>query len=100
MWNETRGTSSIVDRAIVGQAGVWQESPLVGVDGLLKKHQATSSKAFRMTERPFLELVNVRGDTRDAAFVRAVESRDRLPAAREAEHDGAGQRLRHVVARP
>jgi sarcosine oxidase subunit gamma len=74
MWNETRGTSSIVDRAIVGQAGVWQESPLVGVDGLLKKHQATSSKAFRMTERPFLELVNVRGDTRDAAFVRAVET--------------------------
>ena len=46
MWNETRGTSSIVDRAIVGQAGVWQESPLVGVDGLLKKHQATSRKRF------------------------------------------------------
>jgi sarcosine oxidase subunit gamma len=74
MWNETRGTSTVVDRAIAGQAGVWQESPLVGVDALLKKHQAAASKTFRMAERPFLELVNVRGDTRDAAFVRAVEN--------------------------
>jgi sarcosine oxidase subunit gamma len=53
---------------------VWQESPLVGADALLKKHQATASAAFRMNERPFLELVNVRGDTRDAAFVSAVQS--------------------------
>jgi len=44
------------------------------VDGLLKKHQASGSKAFRLVERPFLELVNLRGDLRDAAFVAAVES--------------------------
>jgi sarcosine oxidase, subunit gamma len=72
MWNETRSNQTAVDRTI-GQ-GVWQESPLVGVDSLLKTHQAGASKAFRLAERPFLELVNVRGDTRDAAFVRAVES--------------------------
>jgi sarcosine oxidase, subunit gamma len=71
MWNENRSNQTVVDRAI-GQ-GVWQESPLVGVDGLLKKHQANASKAFRLVERPFLELVNLRGDLRDAAFVAAVE---------------------------
>ncbi|HYS65763.1 MAG TPA: sarcosine oxidase subunit gamma [Paraburkholderia sp.] len=74
MWNETGGTASVVDRAVGKQTGVWQESPLVGADALLKKHQATASAAFRLNERPFLELVNVRGDTRDAAFVSAVES--------------------------
>ncbi|MFM0221976.1 sarcosine oxidase subunit gamma [Paraburkholderia dipogonis] len=74
MWNETRGTASVVDRAVGKQTGVWQESPLVGADALLKKHQATASAAFRLNERPFLELVNVRGDTRDAAFVRAFEN--------------------------
>jgi sarcosine oxidase subunit gamma len=71
MWNENRSNQTVVDRAI-GQ-GVWQESPLVGVDGLLKKHQANASKAFRLVERPFLELVNLRGDLRDAAFVAGVE---------------------------
>ncbi|CAB3806459.1 sarcosine oxidase subunit gamma [Paraburkholderia caffeinilytica] len=74
MWNETRGAVSAVNRAVGEQTGVWQESPLVGADALLKKHQATASAAFRLSERPFLELVNVRGDTRDAAFVSAVES--------------------------
>ncbi|WP_144138639.1 sarcosine oxidase subunit gamma [Paraburkholderia sp. BCC1884] len=74
MWNETRGTGSVVDRAVGKQTGVWQESPLVGADSLLKKHQATASAAFRLSERPFLELVNVRGDMRDAAFVEAIES--------------------------
>ncbi|WP_168790698.1 sarcosine oxidase subunit gamma [Paraburkholderia aromaticivorans] len=74
MWNETRGTASVVDRAVGKQTGVWQESPLVGTDALLKKHQATANATFRLNERPFLELVNVRGDTRDAAFVRAFES--------------------------
>ena len=64
----------VVDRAVGKQTGVWQESPLVGADALLKKHQATACAAFRLNERPFLELVNVRGDTRDAAFVGAVQS--------------------------
>jgi sarcosine oxidase, subunit gamma len=72
MWNETRSNQTAADRPI-GQ-DVWQESPLVGVDNLLKTHQAAASQAFRLAERPFLELVNVRGDTRDAAFVQAVES--------------------------
>jgi sarcosine oxidase subunit gamma len=72
MWNESRTNQTVVDRTI-GQ-GVWQESPLVGVDAMLKKHEAAASKAFRLTERPFLELVNVRGDLRDAAFVSAVEA--------------------------
>ncbi|PQV49127.1 sarcosine oxidase subunit gamma [Paraburkholderia sp. BL21I4N1] len=74
MWNETRGTGSVVDRAVGKQTGVWQESPLVGTDALLKKHLATANAAFRLNERPFLELVNVRGDTRDAAFMQAMES--------------------------
>ncbi|MGF6933134.1 sarcosine oxidase subunit gamma [Paraburkholderia sp. UCT70] len=73
MWNETGGTVSIVDRTLGRQNGAWQESPLVGVDGLLKQHQANATAAFRLGERPFLELVNVRGDTRDTAFIRAVE---------------------------
>ncbi|MBC8722176.1 sarcosine oxidase subunit gamma [Paraburkholderia sp. 31.1] len=73
MWNETGGTVSIVDRTLGRQNGAWQESPLVGVDGLLKQHQANATAAFRLGERPFLELVNVRGDTRDSAFIRAVE---------------------------
>jgi sarcosine oxidase, subunit gamma len=72
MWNENRSNQTVVDRAI--GRGAWQESPLLGVDGLLKKHQASASKAFRLVERPFLELVNLRGDLRDAAFVAAVES--------------------------
>jgi sarcosine oxidase subunit gamma len=71
MWNENGSNQTVVDRAI-GQ-GVWQESPLIGTDTLLKKHQAAGSKAFRLVERPFLELVNLRGDLRDAAFVSAVE---------------------------
>lgn len=74
MWNETSGTASVVDRTVGRQTGVWQESPLVGAQALLKKHQATAGAAFRLNERPFLELVNVRGDTRDAAFMSAVQS--------------------------
>ncbi|MFM0340015.1 sarcosine oxidase subunit gamma [Paraburkholderia fungorum] len=74
MWNETRGTASLMNRAAGKQTGVWQESPLVGADTLLKKHQAVATAAFRLGERPFLELVNVRGDTRDAAFIHAVEN--------------------------
>ncbi|CAH2908532.1 MAG: Sarcosine oxidase gamma subunit (EC [uncultured Paraburkholderia sp.] len=73
MWNETKAAASVVDRAVGRQTGVWQESPLVGADALLKKHQAVATSAFRLGERPFLELVNVRGDTRDTAFVQAVQ---------------------------
>ena len=76
MLNEIKGSSTVVDRAISGQglSGTWQESPLVGTDALMKAHQSGSPKKFRLTERPFLELVNVRGDTRNPAFVKAVQN--------------------------
>ena len=86
MWNETRGTASVVDRAVGKQTGVWQESPLVGVDALLKRHQAVVSAAFRLSERPFLELVNLRGDPRagqerNRADRRSAPGRARAAAA-------------------
>ncbi|TKC81272.1 sarcosine oxidase subunit gamma [Trinickia terrae] len=69
MWNEGRGNASaVVER------GVRYESPLVGVQDLMQSHQAEASKYFRLSERPFLELVNLRGDLNDAAFVAAVAS--------------------------
>lgn len=76
MWNEARNkapaaASEIVARAL-GQG--WQESPLVGASALLKAHQASPSKAFRLAERPFRDLVNLRGDAADPAFLAAVES--------------------------
>lgn len=76
MWNEARNkapdtASTIVQRA-VGE--VWQESPLVGVGDLLKTHQAVASKKFSLSERPFRDLANLRGDVSDPAFVTAVES--------------------------
>ncbi|KND60085.1 Sarcosine oxidase gamma subunit [Candidatus Burkholderia verschuerenii] len=76
MLNEIKGSSTVVDRAISGQglSGTWQESPLVGADALMKSHQSGSPKAFRLTERPFLQLVNERGDTRDPAFVKAIQN--------------------------
>jgi sarcosine oxidase, subunit gamma len=73
MLNEIKAKPTVVDRAISGQ-GVWQESPLVGADALVKLHHSGSPKAFRLSERPFLELVNVRGDTRDPAFVKSIQS--------------------------
>ncbi len=97
MWNENRSNQTVVDRA-VGQ-GVWQESPLVGMTGLLKKHQASASKAFRLVERPFLEQVNLRGDLlRCRLCCRPVEKVIGLQASREAQYNGDGQRLRPDVA--
>ena len=76
MWNEARSnapdaTSTIVPRAA---GSVWQESPLVGVEDLLKANQLAASKKFRLRERPFLELVNLRGDPADTAFASALAS--------------------------
>ena len=88
MWNENRSSAAV--------AGVRSplESPLVGAQALLDANQGLQSKSFRLRERPFLDLVNVRGDARDGAFVAAVESAIgvRLPAkpntvARGAEYD-------------
>lgn len=76
MWNENRSS------AAVAEMGVRLESPLVGAHALLDASQAQQSKLFRLRERAFLELVNVRGDARDGAFIAAVESviGARLPA--------------------
>jgi sarcosine oxidase, subunit gamma len=69
MWNEERDqASAVVER------GVRHESPLIGAQDVLRAHQSAAGKAFRLNERPFLELVNLRGDPGDPAFVRAVES--------------------------
>ncbi|AOJ04936.1 MULTISPECIES: sarcosine oxidase subunit gamma [Burkholderia] len=70
MWNETRNEASVAARA---QDGARLESPLVGAGDALKAHDARASKKFRFRERPFLDLVNVRGEPNDPAFVRAFE---------------------------
>jgi len=76
MWNEARNNAPDAASKIVQRAAgsVWQESPLVGVADLVKANQAAASKKFRLNERPFLELVNLRGDPADVAFASAVES--------------------------
>jgi sarcosine oxidase, subunit gamma len=76
MWNEARSNAPGAPSALVQRTAgeVWQESPLVGVGDLLKAHQAGASKKFSLSERPFRELVNLRGEASDPAFVAAVES--------------------------
>jgi sarcosine oxidase subunit gamma len=76
MWNEARDKAPGAASAMVQRAAgeVWQESPLVGAGDLLKAHHAGASKKFSLSERPFRDLVNVRGDASDPAFVSAVES--------------------------
>ncbi len=76
MWNENR------NGAVALEGRTRLESPLVGAQDLLAAHQALKSKAFRLRERSFLELVNVRGNAGDAAFMNAVEKvlGTRLPA--------------------
>ncbi|MGR3908118.1 sarcosine oxidase subunit gamma [Burkholderia sp. SR8] len=67
MWNETRNQTPVAG------AGVTLESPFVGAADVLKQHQARASKKFMLRERPFLDLVNVRGELSDPAFVSAFE---------------------------
>jgi sarcosine oxidase, subunit gamma len=76
MWNETRSNAPGAASAVVQRAAgdVWSESPLVGVDDLMKAHHTAASKKFRLDERPFRDLVNLRGDASDEAFTSAVES--------------------------
>ncbi|AXF22633.1 sarcosine oxidase subunit gamma [Burkholderia pyrrocinia] len=68
MWNETRNQTQVA-----GAGGVTLESPFVGATDVLKTHQARASKKFTLRERPFLDLVNVRGESSDPAFVSAFE---------------------------
>ena len=76
MWNENRSNGVVAD------APVRLESPMIGAQALLDDSRAQKSKLFRLRERPFLELVNVRGEASDGAFIAAVESviGARLPA--------------------
>ncbi|KAB0633481.1 sarcosine oxidase subunit gamma [Burkholderia stagnalis] len=89
MWNETRDQAQVA-----GTGGVRLESPFVGAADLLKTQQARASQKFTFRERPFLDLVNVRGELSDPAFVAAFERvvGCRPPAApntvaRSAEYD-------------
>lgn len=68
MWNENRSGAALAG------AGARLESPMIGAQALLDESQARQSKLFRVRERPFLELVNVRGEASDGAFIAAVES--------------------------
>ena len=88
MWNENRSNVAVTS------ARVPLESPFVGAQVLLDKNLALQSKAFRLRERPFLDLANLRGDARDGAFTSAVEGAIgvRLPTkpntvAKGAEYD-------------
>ncbi|WP_114812619.1 sarcosine oxidase subunit gamma [Paraburkholderia kururiensis] len=77
MWNEARSNTTAKDTsgASGGTArGPWQESPLVGAADVLRAQHGNAQKKFRFTERPFLDLVNLRGDADDAAFASAVQS--------------------------
>ncbi|CAH0439329.1 sarcosine oxidase subunit gamma [Ralstonia pseudosolanacearum] len=89
MWNETRSEAQVA-----GMGSVRLESPCVGAAELLRTWQARAPEAFMLRERPFLELVNVRGELNDPAFLAAFERviGCRLPAApntvaRSAEYD-------------
>ncbi|MHA6892602.1 sarcosine oxidase subunit gamma [Ralstonia pseudosolanacearum] len=89
MWNETRSEAQVA-----GMGSVRLESPCVGAAELLRTWQARAPEAFMLRERPFLELVNVRGELNAPAFLAAFERviGCRPPAApntvaRSAEYD-------------
>lgn len=51
-----------------------QESPLVGVQGLLANAAPDLFDQVRIQEKPFLELNNIRGNSSEPAFVQAVKA--------------------------
>ena len=53
------------------RGGLMLESPLVGVADLLRAQEGASTRSA-LRERAFLDLVNVRGEPSDVAFVEAV----------------------------
>ena len=69
MWNETRNLTPVGERA----GAVRLESPCIGVAGLLKGQQTRAPSKFVMRESAFLDLVAVRGEPGDPAFVSAFE---------------------------
>lgn len=86
MWNENR-----TNTALAG-AGARLESPMIGAQALLDANRAQQSKLFRLRERPFLELINVRGDAGDGEFIAAVEgvTGARLPTKANTVAQGNG----------
>ncbi|WP_213302106.1 sarcosine oxidase subunit gamma [Paraburkholderia sacchari] len=68
MLNETMDTAPLAERAA---AAVRLESPFVGVAGLMKAQEGRAPKGFTLRELPFRDLVNVRGELSDPAFVDA-----------------------------
>ena len=68
MWNESR-----TEAQVASMNGVRLESPFVGAADLLKSRQVRAPEKFMLRERPFLDLVNVRGELSDPAFVSALE---------------------------
>lgn len=49
-----------------------QESPLIGLKQAQKSVAAAQTQAFGLVERPFFEMVNVRGEIDDPAFARVL----------------------------
>ncbi len=68
MWNEIRQEAQTTARA---PDEMWRESPLASANEVLSVHQARPSRLFQLRERPFLELVNVRGALTDRVFADA-----------------------------
>ncbi len=68
MWNESR-----TEAQVASMNSVRLESPFVGAADLLKTRQTRAPEKFMLRERPFLDLVNVRGELSDPAFVSAFE---------------------------
>jgi sarcosine oxidase, subunit gamma len=69
MLNETMDPVPLAERTET----VRLESPCAGVADLLKAQQGRAPKGFVMRELPFRDLVNVRGELSDPAFVDAFE---------------------------
>ncbi|HEV3106094.1 MAG TPA: sarcosine oxidase subunit gamma [Trinickia sp.] len=94
MWNETGNQTPALDvpASDARTGGVRLESPFVGAADLLKGQQARASKHFVMRERAFLDLVNVRGELSNSAFVDSFERvvGCRPPAAPNTVVRGAG----------
>ena len=68
MWNESR-TEAQMSTMVSARL----ESPFIGAADLLKTRQNRAPEKFAFRERPFLDLVNVRGDLNDPAFVAAFQ---------------------------
>ncbi|SOZ34791.1 sarcosine oxidase subunit gamma [Cupriavidus neocaledonicus] len=75
MWNEQGIATALADAPVPNARtrDVRLESPLVGAAGLLEAPHLRGSMYFTVRERQFLDLVMVRGELSDAAFVDAFE---------------------------